>query len=140
MPIGTALLLLAASCFVGACSANDRAASPAAAATGASVPVDAKTLMSDYDADDMQADAKWKGNRVVVNGIVDDVRKDAFGGVYILLGTGSPLELNAVHCEFRRSSANAPALAKGERVTLNGKVGGMVLHSVVLRDAELASN
>lgn len=101
--------------------------------------VSAGTLMNDYKANEVRADGRWKDQLVSVTGVVDGVSKDAFGGIYVLLGTGAQFELNAIHCQFpKKLESQAASLSKGDKVTINGRVSGMVITSVILDDAELA--
>jgi hypothetical protein len=121
--------------------AGTKAAAPPASPKPEKVfeKVTAATLINDYKANEVRADNKWKDHNVAVTGIVSNVSKDAFGGIYVLLGTGAQFEINEVHCQFpRKLASQAAALSKGDKVTINGKVTGMVIASVMLDDAEVA--
>lgn len=100
--------------------------------------VAAATLMSDYKANEVRADEKWKDHYVAVTGVVDDIKKNAFGDIYVLLGTGAQFELNAIHCEFAKNlTTQAAALNKGQHIVVYGKVSGMILTSVIIHEAQL---
>lgn len=97
------------------------------------VIVTADQLMSDYNANEVSADAKYKNNAVQVSGIVDTIGKDIIDTPYIALKTGGQYSFSVVQCMFAKS--NEPELAsvsKGERMTLvgnvTGKLGNIILN------------
>jgi len=117
---------------------NDPTPTPTVARTYE--PVLASTLLADYKANEVRGDAKWKDHYVAVTGIVGDVKKDAFGGIYVTLGTGAQFEISTVHCQFpSNATGQAAALSKGQKVVIRGKVTGMILSSVMVDDSEVAS-
>ena len=100
--------------------------------------VSVATLMKDYEANEVRGDNKWKGHHVAVTGVVGDVKKNAFGGIYVTLGTGAQYEMKTVHCHFAKAHADeAASMSKGDKVTIKGKVTGMIMMSVMVGDAEL---
>ncbi len=87
------------------------------------------TLLSEYKDNEVRADGEFKGRRVMVTGIVSDVKKGLIGGMYIVIGTGKPFEIPALQC-FPNSSQEsaAAALSKGQQVSLAGTVGGLMMN------------
>lgn len=90
------------------------------------VQVSAGTLFSDYQGNEVSADEKYKGKRLVVAGTVGDVRKGPLGGVTIGLSTSNPFMPVDASLEDSETS-KAGKLAKGDNVKLLCKGQGMVL-------------
>lgn len=82
--------------------------------------VTAIALYEAYDANEVSADAKYKGKKLAVTGEVKDVEK-TFGNVYVNL-TGNEF-LGQVTCKLE-SEADAAKLTKGQTVTLVGTGDG----------------
>jgi hypothetical protein len=65
---------------------------------------------------------------------VGDVKKDFLDAMYVTLGTGGALEVPKVQCFFNDSEAKkAATLSKGARVTVRGRVEGLMLNVLVRR-------
>ena len=93
--------------------------------------VTASTLNSEYSANEVAADAKYKGKFVRVTGVVDTIGKDIVDSMYVTLSTGE-LFVN-VQCMLEDSEfEKAATLSKGSSVSLVGKVNGSSLGLGVL--------
>ncbi|MGK3995086.1 OB-fold protein [Sorangium sp. So ce1024] len=100
------------------------------------VEVTAKALAAAYEANEVRADAQYKGKTVMVTGIVNDIGKGVLGGMYIVVGTGAQIEIPAVQASFSKEfEGSVAALSKGERTTVLCKCRGLALH-VQLGDCE----
>lgn len=95
------------------------------------------TLVFMYEDNEIAADARLKGKRIQVTGIVGDVKKDTLDHPYIIVGTGKQSEIRAVQCSIAEGSVGrAATLHKGETVTVRGTVSGLVMN-VQLRDCDV---
>jgi len=91
-------------------------------------------LISAYEGNEVAADRRYKGQSLVVSGVVDNVGKDIINTMYVALkGEG----VWGVQCMFDDSHENQLAgLSKGDRVTLTGTCQGK-MGNVILRDCDL---
>jgi hypothetical protein len=95
-------------------------ATSAASAAGTAPPeekpkplvVAAEDLVAEYKANEVRADAKYKGKRVVVFGVADDIKKDVLDSIYVIVA--SP------ECEGRLRFQN-PANAASSRCRRSSK-------------------
>lgn len=84
--------------------------------------VNAETLMSDYQANEVAADAQYKNRVIKVTGVVDSIGKDILDNPYITLKTGNTF---SVQCTFDHSFEKMLAnLVKDEELTMVGRVSG----------------
>lgn len=88
-------------------------------------------LFAAYHANEVSADAKYKGKTIIVSGVVQSVDKDAFGGVVVALATSNQFMPARAHTS---DAARAGSLTKGQRVNLRCIGGGMILGAPVLND------
>jgi len=90
------------------------------------VRVTATQLFADYEANEVSADEKYKGEALLVSGTIENIGKDLFDTMYVSLKTDNAF-IN-VKCMFsdehKSQLANA---AKGQRVTIKGKCDGKVI-------------
>jgi tRNA_anti-like len=141
-PLAHLVLLLAAllACGKGSKSSStgDTSNSPSGDPAETATPVDARTLISDYKGNEVRGDSKWKGKLVSVTGVVGEIKKDIMDDVYVTLGTGAELEFDNVHCALASGQEGVAAqLSKGQRATFRGRVSGMIMMSVMVKDCEL---
>lgn len=95
------------------------------------IKVNASDLFADYSSNEVSADTKYKGKALVVSGVVGSISKDAFGKIYVALGTGDPLA--AVHANGVPEGF-AAGLKKGQKVVLKCRGNGLILTSPMLSD------
>lgn len=97
--------------------------------------VKASTLMADYDANEVSADEKYKGQTLGVTGTIQEIGKDAFGNVFISLGSRGAF--NSVHSFLSDEAARtAGQLVKGKAITLVCTGMGMVVGSPIVKGCE----
>jgi hypothetical protein len=113
--------------------------SPPATSDGPSaLPVSALQLFSDYQANEVAADQKYKGKALLVSGYISSINKDFTDSVYLVLAT--PNEFMGVHADLRGDEeSKAVGLAKGQPVNVQCTGGGMVIGSPILKDCEIFS-
>ena len=104
--------------------------------------VTAEQLFAEYEANEIAADVKYKGNIVVVTGTVSDIGRDFLNeNPYIILVAGGLLgamALAGVECKFPESEeAGIASLSKGEAITVTGKVEGKTFIGVELSGCTL---
>lgn len=118
-------------------AATPQAAAPAPQPTREpAVEITSKALAAAYEANEVRADGQYKGRTLMVTGVVNDVGKDMLGGMYVVIGTGAPLEIPAVQASFSKEfEGSVAALSKGERTTVLCKCRGLAMH-VQLGDCE----
>lgn len=85
--------------------------------------VTAEAYYADYDANEVAADASYKGKLIQITGTVSGVRK-TFGSVYVDLETSNPYL--QVYCQLK-DEADAASISKGSRISLVGTGGGKPL-------------
>ena len=96
--------------------------------------VSLEDLLSAYKNNEVAADARYKGRRVSVNGLVGEIKKDILDNPYVTLGYGREFEIPEVQCMLAPSmSVKAVQLQKRQTLTLEGRVDGL-LFNVLLRD------
>jgi len=99
------------------------------AKTAPAADVDLPTLLADYKANEVRADGLYKDKSFRVTGTVGDVKKGLGGGMYVTVGTGKPFEIPEVQCHLDEAEvAKASALKKGGKVTVSGRVTGLMMH------------
>lgn len=90
----------------------------------------AADLHSEYQANEVAADEKYKGKVVVITGTVDSIGKDIADTPYVTLSAG---QFEHVQCMFSKDRAGELAkVSKGQQARLKGKVQGKMMF-VILR-------
>jgi hypothetical protein len=124
-----------------ASGSNTEAPVPAEVATNSQAPeqaiaVTATKLMADYEANEVAADATYKGKLVEVTGTISDISKDLFDNPYIALGAGANTFFT-VQCMFEKSDqAQLASLAKDTKITLQGRVSSK-LGNVIVQECSI---
>jgi aspartyl/asparaginyl-tRNA synthetase len=99
--------------------------------------VSAGDLYSEYKANEVAADAQYKGKTVQVTGIVDSIGKDILDTAYVTLTEGGEYEMWGVQCMFaEKYESELAQLSKGQTVTIQGKVEGYLIN-VLLHESIL---
>ncbi len=113
-------------------NASNAASKPAPGKDDPATPVEIKVLLSEYKGNELRADGTFKGKVIRTSGIVRDVKKDITGDPYVVLGTGGMLEIPSVQCFLADDQASAASsLSAGERVTIEGRVDGLLMNVLV---------
>lgn len=85
--------------------------------------ISADQLYSDYNSNEVAADAKYKGKVVIVSGRIQDIGKDIVDDAYIIIGGEGFLD--RVQCMFTKGQQSSVAsLSKGQHVRVKGEVAG----------------
>lgn len=101
------------------------------------IEVTANNLYSEYEANEVAADRKYKGNTIIVSGEIQKIAKEILGKPYVILGGEGFLD--GVQCVFDRNQEGAVAkLSKGQSINIRGKVSGK-LGNVLLDNCEIHS-
>ena len=101
------------------------------------ISVSAVDLYKAYDKDEPAADEKYKGQQLLVTGIIEDITLEGESGVNIDLKAGDILD--TIFCFFEDSEkASVSKLKKGQKVTIRGVGEGKFVNPVV-RFCEVAS-
>jgi hypothetical protein len=88
-----------------------------------SYTLSASQLVKEYKANEVAADAKYKGSVVVVSGTIDSIGIDIMGQAYVVIGHQGFLD--GVQCTFTKGEKSSVAsLSKGQRVRIKGEVAG----------------
>ena len=110
------------------------ATSPRPKAAAVTVPL--KELLSEYKDNEVRADSKFKGKSIETTGKVGDVKKGILGDTYVTVGTGKAFEIPMVQCFFGKDQTQkATSLSKGNKVTVRGRVDGLMMN-VLVKDCE----
>ena len=98
----------------------------------------ADALYSEYEANQVAADNKYKGKIIIVTGKVQDIGLDIMDQPYIVIGGKGFLD--GVQCMFSPSENNTVArISKGQMVTVKGEVDGKIVGNVLLRKCSVVS-
>jgi uncharacterized protein YqgC (DUF456 family) len=98
----------------------------------ATAKVTAIQLAEDYKANEIAADAKYKGKLLEISGIVGSIGKDILSTPYITFQTEQYAIINQVQCMFAKTDEQVLAnLSKGQSVTVTGEVSGSVGNIIV---------
>jgi len=88
-----------------------------------SYTLSANQLVSEYKANEVAADAKYKGYIVVVSGTIESIGNDIMDNAYVVIGNQGFLA--GVQCTFTKGEKSSVALlSKGQRVIIKGEVSG----------------
>lgn len=101
------------------------------------IKIAAEQLFSEYDTNEVAADAKYEEQILQVTGIVDDIGKDITDTMYVALKSGNPIM--SVQCMFSEDHESELAnVSKGETVTIRGRCDGK-MGNVLLRGCQFVS-
>lgn len=95
------------------------------ASEAAAYSLSADQLYSEYDANQVAADTKYKGKIVSISGSISDIGKDVTDTAFVIIGgTGM---LNGAQCMFPKGQESLLGnLSKGQQVTAKGEVSGKI--------------
>ena len=97
--------------------------------------VSASQIFKEYVDNEIAADDKYKGQVIIISGVVSDIGRDITEEAYINLSTGDPFF--DVQCLFTKGEEPAVAkLSKGKNVRIKGVVSGKI-GLVTLQDCSL---
>jgi hypothetical protein len=103
--------------------------------TGIDLKTTAEQYDADYDANEVAADQKYEGKKILLTGVIESINKDFKGDAYLVLKTNNPF--TGVHAELNeRGKARASALAKGITIYLVCDSGTRIVSSAVARSCQ----
>lgn len=130
-------------CYVGSCvvlnlaNTSGRRHSPTVA-VGEPKQVDIGPLLREYGANELQADASYRGRIIQTRGYVENLGRDAFDSIYLILSSARGSEPTDLQCQASNNQLERMAkLAKGTHVTIRGRVAGLSFRNVVVTNCEL---
>lgn len=101
-----------------------------------SINISAAQLISEYKANEIAADQKYKGKLIQVTGQVDHVGKDILDSMYVTVNGKDKYEFVSVQCMFDDERATRLSyLREGDPVTVQGTCDGK-LGNVLLKNCE----
>jgi len=153
-PYSAAFLLVALACKAPAKdSAPAAEATATAAKTAAPKPkpivVQAQELVGEYKANEVRADARFKGKRLIVIGVADDIKKDVLDSIYVIITApecvGDRKFTNSARCGIEEVQAffedeqagDAAAINKGVTIAVDCTVEGKMMN-VLLKHCTIA--
>lgn len=103
----------------------------------AEITVSAVDIAKEYKDNEVAAEAKYKGKKVEISGIINSIGKDVLDDVYIVLSNGDEYAIiNNVQCYFKDKEqiSKVAELQKGQEVTLIGTVNSSIAGTVTVKD------
>lgn len=98
----------------------------------AAIKVTASQLYSDYEANEVAADAKYKNKKIEVSGTISNIGKDILDTPYVALVVSPNNPVFSVQCMFDKSAQSQLAtLTKDSKITLVGTVSGKMANIIV---------
>ena len=125
--IPLALLLLVSSLACG--GESDEEIAESIAGIPSAYHVSSVQLLSEYDASQKDADEKYKGQVVTIEGTITEIGVDSFGNPFLVLeGVASA----GVRCLFTVQEVQEfVTLSKGQTVTVRGRLEGRAVNVLV---------
>jgi hypothetical protein len=100
----------------------------------AEASVSAQQLYNQYEANEVEADNRYKGKVISVTGVIGDIGKDITDNAYVLLSSGDLFGMFGVQCFFDESEEqNFGSLRTGQQLTIKGRCDGK-FGNVFLKD------
>lgn len=97
--------------------------------------VSANEISSEYEANEVRADQKYKGKTIQVYGTVKEIKKDIMDNIYVLLQAGDRYSFRNVQCYLDDANA-ASNLSQGQRILVEGECDGLMMN-VQMKDCKL---
>jgi len=98
--------------------------------------VEAVDLATEYKANQVAADDKYKNKTIEVSGTIYNIGKDILDAPYVTLN-GVDMVTN-IQCMFDKSDqSQLTSLAKDTKIVLRGKVSGQVVFNVLLNNCSI---
>jgi hypothetical protein len=101
------------------------------------IKVTAVKLASDYEANEVSADANYKGKTLEVTGTISTIGKDILDTPYVALSDGKQYSITSIQCMFDKSDQDQlTSLSKDTKITLQGRGAGK-LGNILLRECSI---
>ena len=93
------------------------------------VIIEASKLMSEFESNEIKANADYKDKLAEITGTVSSIG-ESLGSTYIVLTDGSEYAITGIQCFFKDKNqiAHIAEIAKGDKVTVIGKIDGMSIN------------
>lgn len=128
------LLIFTAMALLAVGSADSEEKTQRVKSSEAEVAVSAVQLYGQYEANEVEADNRYKGKVLAVTGVIGDIGKDIVDQAYVLLSAGDALGMFGVQCFFDKSEEpNFGNLRTGQQLTIKGRCDGK-FGNVFLKD------
>jgi hypothetical protein len=102
------------------------------------VVIDASDLWRAYDQNEVLADSQYKGKKIEVHGLIQDISVGLAGGAHISLQADPNNPLADVNCSMNDDQKDRVAkLSKGQPIVVRGTVEMKVIESVGLDGCEI---
>lgn len=99
------------------------------------VSVSATKLFSDYSANELAAEAKYKGKVLEVSGTIGSIGKDILGSPFVTLKGDL---IGDVQCMLTKEDASKGAsLSQGRQITVVGTANSSKLVNIILDDCRI---
>jgi len=100
--------------------------------------IHATRLIEEYKANEIAADTKYKGQNLIVTGVLSSINKDFMGDPYLILTAGDAFD--SVHANFPKGAmSELSSLQKGQVIVIRCTGRGMILSSPILHECSLKS-
>ena len=101
------------------------------------IKVTASQLYTDYEANEVAADAKYKDKNVEISGTISSIGKDLMDTPYVALVVSPNNPVFSVQCMFDKSDqSKLTSLSKDSKIVLLGKVSSK-LGNIIVRDCSI---
>jgi hypothetical protein len=130
--LGSAIaLIVLIGIFAGVPGGKSSSISPTDNKTPGVIEINVVQLYQEYNANQLVANAKYKGKILNVSGMVNDIDTGLTDTPYVMLGSGQLL--SAVQCTFSKQDVSMLAqLSRGQSLRIQGKCDGVFITGVVL--------
>ncbi|WMC11573.1 hypothetical protein PU634_04215 [Oceanimonas pelagia] len=99
--------------------------------------VSIEKLLSDYENNEIGADARYKDRIIMTRGIISSIKKDIMGTSYVTLGTGAQFQIPELQAMFDDSTnSELSRLNKGSNLTVACRIDGLMMN-VIARDCSI---
>ncbi len=93
--------------------------------------VTALQLYSEYEANEVAADSKYKNKLIEVSGTISNIGKDVLDNPYVTL-QGDSTTFFSVQCMFKKSQQEQlTSLSKDTEISLKGRVSGKMMNIII---------
>jgi len=103
----------------------------------AHIQIRIEDLLESYQSNELAADNKYKDQQIAFAGIVEEIKKDALGKAYVVLGSGQQFQHPKVQALLAESEVGKAAeLKKGQVIGISGHCAGLMFN-VLVRDSRI---
>lgn len=102
------------------------------------IKVTPNALRKAYKANEVSADNQYKDKLVEMIGTVDSIGKDVLDEAYVTFDNGEQYSIDKVQCMFKEDQQGSLAtLKKGQEIKVQGKVSGVSIGNVIVRNCKV---